>query len=145
MRNIRFLSLALLLGAVALASYLTLGGLGLLGLPAAGQVKAVPAGDQEVALLAPATSSEAWERLVAAVRALEKDWPELFHQEPALVADYQSAFLSTTADVPEVSLRLGKGGARLWIRWYKLSSESTTRTWVENLVRRSPPLAIIGG
>jgi len=147
MRNLRLVVLGLLLGVLLFASYLTLRGLGFLGSESPGQVKAVPAGHQEVALLMPATASEMWERLVAAVRALENDWPEVFPRQPRLVADYERAFLSLTADVPELSLYFeDQPNARLWIRWYKLSSESTSHTWVDNLSKRSPPpLAIIGG
>src|SRR5262249_40037159 len=37
-------------------------------------------------------------------------------------------------------------GKRLVFRWYKLTSSSTTRDWVEALAqRRPPPLAVIGG
>src|SRR5207237_266637 len=103
MRNLRLLALGLLLAVVLLASYLTLRGLGLLGLESPGQVKAVPAGSQEIAVLLPATSSEMWERLVAAIKSLEEDWPHVFPKERPLVADYDRAFLSLTADVPEIS------------------------------------------
>src|SRR5262245_47192484 len=104
MRNLRLLVLGALLGVLFLASYLTLRGLGLLGSETPSQVKAVPAGSQEVAFLMPAASSEAWERLVAAVRALESDWPHLYPGQPRLVADYERAFLHLTADVPELTL-----------------------------------------
>ena len=57
-----------------------------------------------------------------------------------------AAFPLQTTAVPEVSIRWRKSGKRLIFRWYKLSSSSKTRDWVEALAHRSPPpLAVIGG
>ncbi len=146
MRGIRWLLLLLFAGLVAGASYLTLRGMGLWGGSALAEVKAVPAGHQEIALLAPATSNDAWERLVAAVALLEKEWPSAHPGSPRLRASFDQAFLPLTADVPEIGLRLEGGDAVLWIRWYKLSSEIDGARWIEKLAPRSPPpLAVLGG
>lgn len=146
MRNIRLLALAILLITVVIASYMTLRALGLIGSLGLAQVKAVPAGHQELALLAPATSSDTWERLVAAVHTLEKDWQDVYPKGPRLAARYDKAFLNLTADVPEVSLRVAGFDGTLLIRWYKLSSENSASEWIENLARRTPPpVALVGG
>ena len=50
---------------LVIASYMTLRAVGVIGVPAPAQVKPVPAGHHEIALLAPATSSDTWERLAA--------------------------------------------------------------------------------
>src|SRR5262245_16728669 len=147
MRNIRLLALAVLSITVLIASYMTLLSLGLLGSSGGVQVKSGPAGHQEVAVLLPATSGEAWERLVAAVKALQADWDTVYPNGPHLQADYHSAFLPLTVDIPEIAIEVKRGnGAKLWIRWYKLSSEGTAQAWVDKLAERAPPpLAIIGG
>src|SRR5438128_6107085 len=106
MRNVRLLALAIVLITLVIASYMTLRAVGVIGVPAAAQVKPVPAGHQEIALLAPATSSDTWERLVAAVRTLESDWRTVYPQGPRLVADYNKAFVNLTADVPQLALRV---------------------------------------
>ena len=56
-----FLALALLCGAGLLLTVRDWAGAGLAA------VRAVPAGHQEIAWIAPATSGESWERLVAAL------------------------------------------------------------------------------
>ncbi len=102
----------------------------------------VPAGDQEIAWLNPATNAVAWERFVAAVQRLKTDRPELNLQ----VFVDAAAFPAQTADVPELSVSAGPGGRRLWIRWYKLTADLGHRQWVQALAQRRPtPLAIIGG
>ncbi|MEI7684745.1 MAG: hypothetical protein WCL32_06935 [Planctomycetota bacterium] len=109
-----------------------------------GRVKAVPAGDQEIAWIASATSGEAWERLVKAVRVLAEQWEEI-HGGAPMQLDTERAFLPLTADVPEIGLHFPKSGT-LWIRWYKLSAVTDAQHWVHNLKRRAtPPLAIVGG
>jgi hypothetical protein len=125
------------------AAYLLLLGYGLLGGGAVVKVKDVPAGDQELAFLLPATAGDTWERFVAALDVLEQDWrgPGRLH------VNKQGAFVTLTADVPEVALGLdGPNGPRLWVRWYKLSSEADAERWVEELAARPrPPLAVVGG
>jgi hypothetical protein len=130
-----------------LAGYLILRGTNVLRLPALAEVKPVPAGHQEVAWLAPATSDEAWERLVAGVRYLIQQWPKQFPNSPPLAANFERAFLDPTADIPEVGLYFeGHKQAVLWLRWYKLSSEIGSKDWVPKLAaRKPPPLAILGG
>ena len=146
MRNMRFVVGLVIAVALVLAGYLILRGTNMLGLPVLAEVKPVPAGHQEVAWLAPATSDEAWERLVAGVRYLIKEWPKWFPRTPVLEADFERAFLDPTADIPEVGLYFqGQKQAVLWLRWYKLSSEIGSRVWLQKLsARKPPPLAIIG-
>src|SRR5438132_277586 len=146
MKNIRTVVGLALAAALVIAGYLTLRGFEVLGAPTA-SVKPVPAGHQEVAWIAPATSDDAWARLVEAVRYVVRTWPELYPDRPVLQASFEQAFLDLTADVPEVSLWFqGQENNVLWLRWYKLASGVGTPVWVEKLVeRRRPPLAILGG
>jgi hypothetical protein len=117
--------------------------------PGAGgaEVRPVPPGDQEIAWISPATSGDAWERLIAAVKLLEKE--TIYDAAPArrLRADVSKAFLPLTADVPEVALSFADAPQRkLWIRWYKLSGENPSPRWFDKLIARgTSPLAIIGG
>lgn len=137
-----FLSFA----GVGLAGYLAAWTLGIWNAPGQAQVRPVPPGHQEIAWIAPATSGDAWERLVAALKLLQQDWPKL-QRGATLDVDLDKAFLDLTADVPEVGLRLGPGDAnKLWVRWYKLSGDTDSRQWIVNLRQRDrPPLAIVGG
>jgi hypothetical protein len=143
----RWLAAVLVAVPLLIAAYVLLHSQGLLDSSGPARVQDVPAGHQEIAFLGPATSADTWERLVAAVKALVKDWPKVYPHAPALVPSFEKAFLHLTADVPEVSLHFaGHERATLWIRWYKLSSESNSRAWIEKLAARDPPpLAIIGG
>src|SRR5947207_1156013 len=99
MKNIRTVVVLALAVALVMAGYLTLRGFEILGVPAA-SVKSVPAGHQEIAWIAPATSDDAWERLVEAAGYLVQKWPELFPDSPRLRGDFDRAFLDLTADVP---------------------------------------------
>jgi hypothetical protein len=107
----------------------------------------VPSGHQEIVFLAPATSVDAWERLVAAVDALYQESQKSPAGKPRLQVNKDRAFVELTADVPEVALWVdGSEDARLWIRWYKLSGEVNTARWINLLTEReTPPLAVIGG
>src|SRR5260370_30457707 len=121
MRNMRLIVGLVITVALVLAGYLILRGTNVLGLPALAEVKPVPAGHQEVAWLAPATSDEAWERLVAGVRFLIQAWPKVFPDSPPLQAHFQRAFLDLTADIPEVGLYFqGQTQDVLWLPWYTL-------------------------
>lgn len=134
----------LLLGAVLVtAGYLTLRSFGLLVGPTLAEVKAVPAGSQEVAWISTATGVETWNRIVEAARRLEQRWP----QEPALHVDTGAAFPGRSTTIPELALWLeGQPEQKLLIRWYKISSETDTANWVHKLCQRSrPPLAVAGG
>lgn len=119
---------------------------GIWGTATQAQVRPVRAGDQEIAWIAPATSGDSWERLVAALKQLQKDWPEQYDGKQ-LQLDLDKAFLDLTADVPEIALGFaGPERPRLWIRWYKLSGENDSAQWVANLRQRNtPPVAIVGG
>ncbi|HYT87288.1 MAG TPA: hypothetical protein VEL76_01080 [Gemmataceae bacterium] len=139
--------ISVLAGTLLVAAYLTLRGFDLLGSPGAAQVRDVPAGHQEIAFLVPATSGDAWERLVAALDALHRNWPRDYPEAPRLHVRKDKAFVELTADIAELALWLeGADGARLWVRWYKLSSENSAEKWIEKLTQRDPPpLAVIGG
>ncbi len=145
--SFRLILYAALAAALAAAAYLTLRGFDLLGASTEAQVRAVPQGHQEVAFLMPATSGETWERLVAALDALRHDWAERHPGATKLQLRKTKAFVELTADVAELTLWLkGSEDQKLWIRWYKLTSENTPGRWVEKLARRTPPpLAILGG
>lgn len=141
----RGLVFVLLFAGVGLAGYFAAWSLGIWNAPGQAQVRPVPPGHQEIAWIAPATSGDAWERLVAALKLLQQDWPKL--QSGALELDLDRAFLDLTAEVPEIGLRLGPGDAgKLWVRWYKLSGDTDSRQWIVNLRQRgTPPLAVVGG
>ena len=103
----------------------------MLAAPRLAGVQPVPEGDEEIAYLGPATSSDTWERLVAAVRRLVQQWPEHHQDLPPLGASLEHVFKERTTDVPELALWLGgRGGGRLWVRWYKISSEMDAGTWI---------------
>ncbi len=110
------------------------------------EVREVAPGHQEIAWIAPATSSDSWERLVAALELLAKDGKPGAGTH-LLRASFDKAFLPLTADVPEVALFFEDApDAKLWLRWYKLTGENPSKLWFEKLLRRSvPPLAVIGG
>ena len=125
------------------AAYLTLLSFGFFA--TAAELPAVPPGHREIIFLAPATSGDAWDRLVAAVDALQQEAQQ--SGKPRLNVIKRRAFPPLTADVPEVTIWPdGSEHAQLWIRWCKLSAEARTEDWIEKLVRRSsPPLAICPG
>ncbi len=139
--NRRFVILVLLVAGAIVAAYLVLTGPGGLGAAPRPAVKEVPRGDREIAWIHTATSGAAWERFVAGVRLAEQLHPQL-----GLTIEDQNAFPAETAAVPELALRLPGGDARLWIRWYKQTSDAAASYWVKELAARSPaPLAVIGG
>lgn len=142
----RFWFLAALAAGLGLTGYWTAQRLGIWGWPSQAHVRPVPPGDQEIAWIAPATSGDSWERLVAALRQMQQNGPKN-RLDDALQLDLEKAFLDLTADVPEIGLSLGgPTSAKLWVRWYKLSGDNDSRHWIANLRdRRQPPLAIIGG
>ncbi len=141
------LLLLLLAGPLLLAGYFTLRALGVFDLTGTAEVKPLDDGHQELAFLGPATGGANWERLVAAVRLLEKGWPRDHSGQPALHVDYDNAFPPSTIDVPELRLWLVGAESRvLWVRWYKLSSEWNAGQWLDKLARHGrPPLAVVGG
>ena len=140
----RWLVFLALMAGVGLAGFFAARGLGIWSAPS--QARPVPVGDQEIAWILPATSGDAWERLVAALKQLQQDLPKIQAGGP-LELDLDKAFLDLTADVPEIALsRAGPTAPKLWVRWYKLSGDNDSRQWVANLKARGrPPLAIVGG
>jgi hypothetical protein len=144
MRRNRILIVAVLTILLPTLGYVTLRGLGVFDpVPL---YRPVPPGHQEIVFLLPATSGESWERLVAAVEALYSE-SQKAGSPYKLQVNKDRAFVDLTADVPEVGLWVeGAEDAKLWIRWYKLSSEVNTQKWVDVLAKRpTPPLAFIGG
>jgi hypothetical protein len=117
------------------------------------EVRDVPASHQEIAWLAPATSVDSWERLVAALELLRTDNRGADRSASAsasgtsLRVNLDNAFPPLSADVPEVAVYFDDApDAKLWVRWYKLSGENPSRRWLGKLVDRGrPPLAVIGG
>jgi hypothetical protein len=147
MRRAAAALLLVLAVTLAVAGYLSVRGLDLFGGPARAGVQMVPAGHQEIAWISPAASGDSWERLVAAVRRLQEHWPQFHPDLPRLRADLDHVFKDRTTDVPELALWLDGGeDAKLWIRWYKTSSENDDAAWVGMLAGRDrPPLAVLGG
>jgi hypothetical protein len=141
------LLLLLLAGCLLLTGLLALRAMGVLDLTGLADVKPLAEGHQELAFLGPATSGENWERLVAAVQLIEKEWPTTQPGRPPFRANYDNAFPPSTIDVPEIRMWLGNAENNvLWVRWYKLSSELDAGQWLSKLARRGrPPLAVIGG
>jgi len=146
MFSLRVVPMVLLVCTFLLAVYLTLLGSGVLGQPSL-DVKPVSAGQQEIAWLMPATSGTNWERLVAAAIHLREQWPKIYPHSPRLLASFDNAFPKLTAEVPELAIYLeGREHEKLWIRWYKLSSNLDIDAWITRLAARTPaPLAIMGG
>jgi hypothetical protein len=135
MRRVRTV-LLLLFACLLAGGYFTLRALGIFtNTP---MVKAVPRGDQEIAYIQTAVNGAGWERYVTGLRRLKQELPDL-------VIDESNAFPEQTAEVPELSLGFKGSPAKLWIRWYKVSSEAGIRDWVQELAGRDPPpLAITG-
>jgi len=124
---------------ILLMGWLILRSFGVLGLPLPARPREVPPGDQEVAFIQAATNNASWERFVTGIRRAQKQLPDL-------VIDDTNAFPDQSAVVPEVALSFPGSSSRLWLRWYKLTSDAGIEKWVEELGRRDPaPLALIGG
>jgi hypothetical protein len=135
--NLTLVSAALAIGAVAIVLWPRPVAPRILPVP-------VPEGDAEVVWLYAATATANWERFVTAVSAAAR---HLASDEPRidLHCDDSAAFPAATTAIPELVLT-GPGSARLHIRWYKLTSDSKTRDWVDAWKQRTPrPLAVIGG
>jgi hypothetical protein len=109
------------------------------------EAQRVPRGDQEIAWINLATNAATWERFIEALHHAQKTLREATPPR-ALDIDDANAFPPETASIPEVSLQAAGVRGRLWIRYYKLTSEMNAAYWVRELAERSPaPLAIIGG
>lgn len=133
------LILPLVLAVVMLGGFLVLRGLGILAPAAVNKARPVPPGDQEIAWLHTATSGTTWERFVAGIHHIRRDWP-------AIVIEDQNAFPDQSAAVPEIAITLPGRPNKLWFRWYKLTSDAGIEHWVTELAgREPPPLALIGG
>jgi hypothetical protein len=99
----------------------------------------VPAGDREIAWFHTSTSFAAWEHFIAGVHRSASEITQL-------EIDDSRAFLERSTLTPEVVLSWKGRPGKLYIRWYKLSSELGVKQWLDALAQRDrPPLAIIGG
>src|SRR5262245_28794567 len=65
-------------------------------------VMPLDAGEQEIALIEPATSTDDWGRLITALQFLEKQWPDVNPNLPRLSVSLDNAFPPLTAAVPEI-------------------------------------------
>lgn len=138
MRWLRLWVLVLLAGTLV-GLYVALRNLGLMGMTVLAKVLDVPNGHQEIAWINTATSGSSWERFVAGVDRVQQKWPELR-------VDKSNAFPDQTTAVPEIALEMEGCPDKLWIRWYKLTSDIGTEQWINALAERDPPpLALIGG
>jgi hypothetical protein len=99
----------------------------------------LPPGDYEVAWIHTTTSPQTWERLVAGMHQIRREYP-------GVDVDDSRAFPDQTAGVPEVVLTVPGRPEKFRLRWYKLSSEVGNREWVNALAERNPPpIAYMGG
>jgi hypothetical protein len=99
----------------------------------------LPPGDYEVAWIHTTTSPQTWERLVAGMHQIRREYP-------GVDVDDSQAFPDQTAGVPEVVLTVPGRPEKFRLRWYKLSSEVGNRDWVNALAERdTPPIAFMGG
>jgi hypothetical protein len=143
---LRYLKWAFHPAALIAVSALLVGAAGLVLLPHGQGGAPVPLpvrpGEQEIAWLYPATSATNWERFASAVRqATENLEGRLF---PGLEWEHDGD--GTARSTPQITLRWPGGQGKLVFRWYKLTSQQTTRAWIEALVARDPPpLAVVGG
>jgi len=109
------------------------------------EAQRVPHGDQEIAWINLATNSATWERFI---EGLHQAQIVLRGASPPveLSIDETNAFPKQTAAIPEVALQVPGFRGRLWVRYYKLTSEMDAAYWIRELGERKPaPLAIIGG
>jgi hypothetical protein len=133
-----FVSVALALSAVAVVLW-----------QPATEHKALPQpvkeGEQEIVWLYAATNNAPWERFVTAVdKAVGRLQAE--RSDLGLEITARNPFPPQTTAVPELALTMKGAGGKLWLRWYKLTSDLKSRDWVRALLQRQPPpLAIIGG
>jgi hypothetical protein len=119
------------------------------------QPLAVGPGEQEVAFLYPATSSNAWERFAAAVELscarLQGVYPGLSMRRDTAAVAFPGVLPRSERDAgaavsPSVSVTWPGPAGRVVFRWYKLTSDWSPRAWAEALLARDPPpLAVIGG
>jgi hypothetical protein len=136
-------------GLALVSIVLTAGAIALYLWPGEQEIKATPLfvgpDDREIAWLAPATSSANWERFLSALKRVVAGMGE---ESPALfiTEDDRQAFPEQTTSVPEIALSLHGKQGRLWLRWYKLTSDLKIGDWTKALLGRNPPpLAIVGG
>lgn len=99
------------------------------------RVLPLPKGDQEIAWIHTSTNVANWERFVTGI-----------HRVPNIQVDDSRAFLERTTSVPEVILTLPDCSEKIHVRWYKLTSEVSTKQIIDALAERRPaPLALVGG
>lgn len=109
------------------------------------EARRVPHGDQEIAWINLATNSATWERFIEGLHHAQIVLRET-RSPLELKIEETDTFPQQTAAIPEVSLQAPGVSGRLWIRYYKLTSEMDAAYWIRELGERKPaPLAIIGG
>jgi hypothetical protein len=146
MRLFRWALTAILFVILAAAVYQTALWLGGWGNINDSQVMPLDGGDQEIAYIEPATGIEEWGRLVTALQLLERDWPRVNPELPAVKVDIERAFPQLSATVPEVVFSFTGARDRLRLRWYKITGEHDAASWVRKLRERPrQPLGIVGG
>jgi hypothetical protein len=147
MRVFRWALVAGLVIVFGVAVQQTLLWLGVWDNPIESQVKPLEDGEQEIAFIEPATSTDDWSRLITAIQLLEYDWPKINPTLPRLNISLSDAFPPLTAAVPEIVFQFGDAPKqKLRLRWYKISGEHDAASWVKKLRGRArPPLAVIGG
>ena len=96
MQRNRMLILAIFTIVVPTVAFMALKSLGVFD--PAPLYRPVPPGHQEVAMLAPATSGDSWERLVAAVNALAEESQKAGSDKPKLLINKERAFVGAGLD-----------------------------------------------
>ncbi len=146
MRKSQTAVLFLMGGSLLIALYLLLLSFGFFAPPKEAQVSEVPPGCQEIAWIGSATNFSTWERIVEAVRWVSSHDP-IPGTGKKLVMEPRLGGADLKTDVPELALWVeGQPENKLYIRWYKFSSELEIPPLIRKLSQRqTPPLAIIGG
>ena len=136
--------LILLGGSFCIAFYLLLLSFGIFSAEGETQAADVPAGCQEIVWLESASAFGDWERIAEAVQWVVDNPPDSGKPWKLKVKQEVSTLES---EIPEIVLwQEGHEDQKLFIRWYKFSSELEIPQWIDKLTKRpTPPLAIVGG
>lgn len=135
--RLRTIIIGLVIAAVGVAAAVTL--MGRNEARPATRVRPVPSGDHEIAWFNTSTAGGTWERFVSGIHHARRKLPNL-------EVDDSQAFLERTTSIPEVVVSWKDRPGKLRIRWYKQTTETGTKQWIDALAQRNPPpLAIIGG
>lgn len=105
-------------------------------------IRPVPSGDGEIVWIASATNTSDWERFVAALQLARAQRTS----GPAMFLDDANAYPRRSYEVPEIGISFEGCTGKLWLRWYKVTSEMPAPRWMDELAARdAPTLAVIGG